>query len=236
MAYMLGLDPSLSKAGYVVLDLEGPDNETVERGLLKTSKSDGILVLRLIQQSAQVQEVIEKYDIKFVGMEAPFFDSFSTEQLFALNQFLHKVFLEKDLYVVCFPPQALKKLVYPDTSVRDIHKPQMIHKAKTVLGLHGHRLAEDIADAFWAGHFGKRYYKWHIEKSLLEKDLGDYEREVFCGKHTYTRGAKKGSTDYKGIVYRENELFFDFEVIKRRIKDAAQKEDGSDPDNGDEEC
>jgi Holliday junction resolvasome RuvABC endonuclease subunit len=223
---MLGLDPSLKKAGYVVLDLDGPDNETVERGLLKTSPSDGILILRLLKQIRQVREVIEKYEIKYIGMEAPFFDSFSTEQLFALNQFLHGLFLEKSAYIVCFPPQALKKLVYPEVSVREIHKPQMIHKAKTVLNLHGHRLAEDVADAYWAGYFGKRYYKWHFEKILSEDELGDYERKCFCGKHTYTRGVKKGSTDYTGIVYRENDLFFDFEAIKRRIEYAAKEKDG----------
>jgi Holliday junction resolvasome RuvABC endonuclease subunit len=223
----MGLDPSLKKAGFVILDTEAPDNETVERGLLKTSPEDGILILRLIKQTAQVQEKIEKYNIKFIGMEAPFFDAFSTEQLFALNQFLHKVFLDKGIYVVCFPPQALKKLVYPDISVREVHKAQMIHQAKTVLNLHGHQLAEDVADAYWAGHFGKRYYKWHIEKSLSEDSLEDYERGLFCGRHTFTRGPQKGVTEYKGIVYRENELFFDFEEIKRRISDAAnKKEDG----------
>jgi len=125
---------------------------------------------------------------------------------------------------VCFPPQALKKLVYPDVSVREIHKAQMIDKAKTMLDLHGHRLAEDVADAFWAGHFGRRFYKWFIQKSLSEKDLGVYEKHLFCGKHTFTRGAKKGVTEYKGIIYRENELFFDFKEIKRRIKDVAEKE------------
>jgi len=223
---MLGLDPSVKKAGYVILDMNSPDNQTVERGMLKTSPKDGILILRLLKQSSQVLNLIEKYNIKYIGMEAPFFDAFSTEQLFALNQFLHKIFLEKGIYVVCFPPQALKKLVYPDTSVREIHKAQMIDRAKTVLNLHGHRLAEDVADAYWAGYFGKRYYKWHFEKTLSEDELGDYERQVFCGKHTFTRGAKKGHTEYKGIVYRENELFFNFEAIKRRVNDAAKKEDG----------
>jgi Holliday junction resolvasome RuvABC endonuclease subunit len=230
MSFVMGLDPSLKKAGYVILDTDRQDdNTTVERGLLKTSPEDGILILRLLKQSAQVQEKIEKYNIKFVGMEAPFFDAFSTEQLFALNQFLHKIFLDKSMHIVCFPPQTLKKLVCPDVSVRDTHKAQMIHQAKTALNLHGHVLAEDVADAYWAGHFGKRYYKWCVEKSLPEEELGEYEREVFCGKHTYTRGPKKGSTDYKGIVFRENELYFNFEEIKRRINDAkaaSQKEDG----------
>jgi len=216
MAYLLGLDPSLQKAGYVVLDSEKPDSEVVEKGLLKTSLEDGITVQRLIIQAERLQAMIRKYPIAFIGMEAPFFGAGSTEVLFALNQFLHRVFLEAGVYVVCFPPQMLKKLVFPDKSVAEVHKPHMIDRAKTALGLQGKRLAEDVADAYWAGIFGKRYYKWHIEKKLPEDALGEYERETFCGKHTYVRGPKKGLTEYNGIVFRENELFFDFEAIKRR--------------------
>lgn len=213
---MLGLDPSLQKAGYVILDIKGNDTDVVEKGLLKTSSEDGILVIRLMKQVAQIQEKIEKYNIKFIGMEAPFYECFSTEMLFALNQFLHKMYYEKGMYVVCFPPQMLKKLVFPNQKVTEIHKPEMIDQAKIVLNLQGRRLAEDIADAYWAGIFGKRFYKWYVEKSLYDKDLGEYEAHVFCGKKTYVRGEKKGSTDYTGIIYRENELFFDFEKIKRR--------------------
>lgn len=221
---MLGLDPSLQKAGYVVLDINKPDNIVEDKGLLKTSPEDGILVLRLLKQVSQIQEKIEKYNIKFIGMEAPFYEAFSTEMLFALNQFLHRMFLEKELFVVCFPPQMLKKLVFPDQKVNEIHKPEMIDKAKTAIGLQGRRLAEDVADAYWAGIFGKKFYKWHIEKAICDKDLGEYESHVFCGKKTFVRGEKKGTTEYTGIVYRENELFFNFEAIKRRNENALRKE------------
>lgn len=219
---MLGLDPSLAKAGFVVLDLDAPDNVTVERGLLKTSNTDGILIQRLLKQQDQIRDMILKHDISFVGMEAPYFGGNSAEVLFALNQFIHKVFLDTGMYVVAFPPQTLKKLVFPDCSVCNIHKPHMINKAKEWLDLQGKTLAEDTADAYWAGYFGKRFYKWHIEKSLPEADLGNYEKEVFCGKHTFTRGPRAGYTEYRGIIYRENEFFFDFKAIKRRAEDAEQ--------------
>ncbi|MBD3261268.1 MAG: hypothetical protein GF334_06220 [Candidatus Altiarchaeales archaeon] len=226
MPYILGLDPSVQKAGYVVLDTAKADDIVEEKGLLKTSRADGILVQRLIKQAQQISEKIEKYDITFVAMEAPFFGSNSTEMLYALNQFIHRVFLEHDNYVVCFPPQMLKKLVFPETSVAEIGKPHMIDQAKTTLHLHGKRLAEDVADAFWAGYFGKRYYKWFFEKVLSEEDLGEYEHHTFCGQHTYTRGVRKGVTEYTGIMFRENDLFYDFKAIKRRTKDASRKEKG----------
>jgi len=231
MAIILGLDPSLQKTGYVVLDTDAPDSEVIEKGLLKTSRTEGITVQRLIIQSENVASMISKHNIKFIGMEAPFFGAGNTEILFALNQFLHRVFLDAGAFVVCFPPQMLKKLVFPDISVATVHKPYMIDGAKTALGLQGKRLAEDVADAYWAGIFGKKYYRWQIDKTLKTDDLGEYEKHTFCGKHTYTRGPKKGVTDLTGIVYRENELFFDFKSIKRRASERhAEKEKGKSPD------
>lgn len=223
MAYMLGLDASLKKSGYVVIPIEGPDTEIAEKGLLRTSPIDGITILRLLKQQKQVKEVVEKYDIRFIGMEAPFFMGNETEKLFALNQFLHALFLEKGLFVVAFPPSMLKKLTRPDLSATEVTKAHMIDAAKTALSMHGQRLAEDVADGFWAGWFGRRFYRFFIEKTLNENDLGNYEKEAFCGKHEFKRGAKKGAIDYHGIIYRENDLFFNFEQIKRRAKSAASK-------------
>jgi len=223
MAYILGLDPSLQKAGYVILDTDKSDKIVEEKGLLKTSSKDGILVQRLIKQVYQIDYLIKKYSITFVGMEAPFFGAGSTEILFALNQFIHKLFLDRNIYAVCFPPQMLKKLVFPDGNVSEIYKPHMIDKAKTALGMHGQILAEDVADAYWAGIFGKRFYKWHIVNQLSDEDLCSYELKTYKGTHTYTRGIHKGETVYQGIIYRENELFFDFKAIKRRTKNVRQK-------------
>jgi Holliday junction resolvasome RuvABC endonuclease subunit len=224
MPYLLGIDPSLRKAGYVVLDINGPDDVVVDKGLLKTSPDlDGILIQRILKQQDQVKKKLLEHDIKVVGMEAPFFGGNEAEHLFALNQFLHEVFLELGTYVVAIPPQQLKKLTIPNLAVPEITKAHMIDAAKTKLNMHGQKLAEDVADAYWAGYFGKRFYKFFILKTLKEEDLGSYEREVFCGKHEYTRGAKKGSIDYNGYIYRENEMFYDFEKVKRRLEDAKEK-------------
>lgn len=227
MTYILGLDPSLKKSGFTVFDVAKPDNVVEEKGLLKTSNTEGILVQRLVQQTEQVKEIILKYNIKFIGAEAPFYGAFSTELLFALNQFLHKLYLDLGLYIVYFPPQQLKKLVFPDQKVDEIHKANMIDQAKTVLGLQGHKLAEDIADAYWAGYFGKKFYKRYIDKTIADEDLNSYELSVFSGKHTFTRGEKKGVTEYTGIIYRENELFYDFEKIKKEKNNAVQEKGSS---------
>jgi Holliday junction resolvasome RuvABC endonuclease subunit len=212
--YILGLDPSLKKTGYVVFDLDKPDKEIKEKGLLKTSTKDGLLILRLIKQTKQIENIINKYNISYIGMESPYFGAGSTEILFALNQFLHKMFLEKEIFIVCFPPLMLKKLVFPEKSAMEITKSYMIDKAKTILNLQGKRLAEDVADAYWAGVFGKKFYLWY-NKFLKDEELSSYELEVFKGKHVYSKGKQKGYVEYKGIIYRENELFYDFKKIKR---------------------
>lgn len=224
MCYLLGLDPSLAKTGYAILNLKDLSNNIpVEKGLLKTSNSDGILIQRLLKQQKQIQGIIKKYDITYVGMEAPYFGGHTAEILFSLNQFIHKTFYDRGSYVIAFPPQMLKKLVFPDKSVSDIHKPQMIHEAKSKLDLHGKTLAEDVADAYWAGYFGKKYINWHIFNTINDSDLNAYEKTTFFGKHTYTRGARKGLVEYNGIKFRDNELFFDFKAIKRRHKNAKSK-------------
>ncbi len=69
MPYILGVDPSLRKLGYVVFDTTKPMTHIVERGLLKTKT--GVLVQRLILQAHQVRKLIKKYDIKFIVSEAP---------------------------------------------------------------------------------------------------------------------------------------------------------------------
>jgi hypothetical protein len=74
----------------------------------------------------------------------------------------------------------------------------------------GRRFSEHIADAYFAGKIGHKFYNWHILKTLKDEDLLPAEHDLFCGKHTFTRGAKKGVTEYTGLIYRENDQFWDY--------------------------
>lgn len=216
MNLILGLDPSIKKAGYCVLDTDAPYDSFVERGRLRTSGSDGILVQRLLKQQEQIRGIIDKYDIKFVSMEAPYLDGGESEHLFALNQFIHEVYLEKGSYVICFPPQQMKKLACPGQKANEVHKPQMIAEAKKRYRLAGKILTDDEADAMHAAHLGKLFYNWHFTRKLSDKDLHPDMLHAFSGKHTFTKGLKKGATEYTGLIYRENELFYDFKRIAER--------------------
>lgn len=227
MPVILGLDPSIKKSGYCLLDTDAPFDAFMEKGRLKTSGCDGILVQRLLLQEQRIKDLIVKNNVAMVSMEAPYFGGKESEKLFALNQFLHRVFLELGTYVIVFPPQQLKKLAVPGKKVTDIAKPQMIAEAKKRYHLQGRILPDDEADAMHAAHLGKLFYKWHFEKSLGLGALHPFVQEAFAGKKTFTKGDKAGITEYYGLIYRELELFFDFKRIAERAQEYGTKQEGS---------
>lgn len=246
MAIILGLDVSERKTGFCVLDTDAPFCEFVDKGRLYTTRSDGFVTLRLIKQQRQIKELMEKYSVEFVSMEAPYFEGRESEMLFAMNQFLHQVFYEKRTYVVAFAPQQLKSLSIPNRDPKtEIGKAQMVLVAQEKFNLEGEVLTDDEADAMLVGYLGKIFYQWKFEKKISNEELegignvlypeagnkksviinqeyseslGPKIFKAFAGKHTYSRGVKAGTTEFKGIVYRENELFWDYKKIVERQK------------------
>lgn len=227
MPLILGLDPSIKKAGFCVLDTEAPYDSYVEAGRLRTDGADGILIQRLIKQRKQIGDLMDKYDIKFVSMEAPYLDGNESEHLFALNQFLHEAFLQRGTYVICFPPQQLKHLACPGLTVNNVHKPQMIEAARELFNLRDRSPSDDEADAMHAANVGKHFWNWHFAHKESDKGLPKNMLEAFSGKHTFTRGMKAGATEYYGLIYRENQLFFDFKLIAERKELYGLKEEVS---------
>lgn len=227
MPLILGLDPSIKKAGYCLLDSDAPYDTLVERGRLKTSGADGILVQKLMLQADRITRMIVDNDVAMVSMEAPYFGGNESEHLFALNQFLHRVFLETGSYVITFPPQQMKVLAVPTKKAQDISKPQMIGEVKSRFHLHGKVIPDDEADALHAGHLGKLFYNWFFTKKLSDSDLHPRILDAFSGKKTFSKGLRKGTSDYYGLIYRENELFFDFKAIAARKDFYGAKEEAS---------
>jgi len=211
MAQIVGLDPSLTHLAWTVVDSDKSGKDfLLNYGTFKTVPKDGLLVQRLILQRERLKKLLEDSGIRFVSMEAPYWGDASTEILFALNQFIHEIFLNLKVFIVYFQPLVLKKFAVPDRNPQEIYKPHIVHQAKMELGKEGKRFSEHVADAFFAAKIGSRFYKWAIESSLKDTDLNEQEQHVFCGKHTYVRGDKKGITEYTGIIYKENDQFFDY--------------------------
>jgi Holliday junction resolvasome RuvABC endonuclease subunit len=188
-------------------------------GTFATDTGNGLRIQRLITQREQVRKVLEEKSIRFVSMEAPYLRDFNTELLFALNQFIHEVFLNLQCFVIYFQPTALKKYALPNMKSDEVTKHHMVHQAKTELDKQGKRFSEHVSDAYFAAKIGLRFFQWYIFKTLQDKDLSEWELDYFCGKHTYVRGEKKGITEYYGLIYRENEQFFDY---RKHAKNTSQ--------------
>jgi Holliday junction resolvasome RuvABC endonuclease subunit len=208
---IIGIDPSLTHLGWVLFDENKTGRDAVlETGLFKTGPTDGLLVQRLIMQKERLRLLLSSHSIKFVAMEAPIMKDWSTELLYALHQYLHEVFLDLKVFLVYFQPLTVKRYAYPDLKSDEISKALMTLAAKKELNKIGKRFSEHIADAYFIGKIGLKFYQWFFLHKYTDKDLSERERQLFCGKHLFTRGNKKGLTEYTGIIYRENEQFFDF--------------------------
>jgi len=224
-------DASLTHLGWVVFDENKTGKEAViEGGVFKTSTSSGLIVERLITQREKVRALLRSRNIKFVSMEAPYLRDFNTELLFALNQHLHEVFLDERIFVMYVQPQTLKRFAVPDIKLNEVLKHHMTHQAKVELDLMGRRFSEHVADAYFVGKIGLKFYQWHFLKKFTDEQLTEREHKFFCGKHTFTRGKRKGQTVYNGIIYRENDQFFDY-----REKDRSSKIIAEEIQNGKEE-
>lgn len=219
-----GFDPSLTHLGWVLMDESKTGKDAfIGFGTFITDTSDGLRVQRLIKQRERVKHFLLTNKVGFVSMEAPILEDFSSELLFALNQYLHEVFLNLGIYVLYIQPQSLKKYAVPDMNPNDVGKHHMVHQAKTELQRHGKRFSEHCSDAYFAAKFGLRYHQWLFQKKFRDDELNDYEREQFCGKHTFIKGPKKGQTEYTGIIYRENDQFFDYSKNKRKTAEIIQE-------------
>lgn len=219
-----GFDPSLTHLGWVVFDENKTGKEAVlEGGVFKTSPTDGLLVERLIIQREKVRALLRSRNIKFISMEAPYLHDFNTELLFALNQHIHEVFLDEKIFALYVQPQTLKRFAVPEIKLADVTKHHITHQAKKELDRMGRRFSEHVADAYFAGKLGLKFYQWYFMRKYTDDDLTERERKLFCGKHTFKRGNKKGLTEYTGIIYRENDQFFDYTKRKRNSDIIAEE-------------
>jgi Holliday junction resolvasome RuvABC endonuclease subunit len=221
---LIGIDPSLTHLGWVVFDENKIGKAAVlEMGTFITKPSDGILVQRLIMQKERLRLLLSSRGIKFVTMEAPLMKDWSTELLYALHQYLHEVFLDQKIFLIYLQPSTIKKYAYPNMDPDDISKAHMTHAAKKDLNRMGKRLSEHIADAYFAGKIGLKFYQWFFMKKFTDNDLSKQEQHLFCGKHQFVKGIKKGLMEYTGIIYRENEQFFDFSKYPRNSETIAKE-------------
>ena len=219
--FILGIDPSLTKTGYCVLDnTKEKEDSVIDVGLIKTIEST-LEILRYDYISKSLQKIIKKYNIKRIGSESPIFHAQQSENLFALYSFIKMMLFKNKLDVVYFAPRQLKKLARL-TAIKKVTKQDMITAMKKRLGLKkakilNVRIQGDIADAYHVAHFADRFWKIY-DKKLIGNDLTDLEKETFIDKPIFKRGLAKGieKPGKQGILHRENEHFYRFSDAKTR--------------------
>lgn len=205
---VLGVDPSLTNLGYVVIE----DGTILEKGKIQTTQVDGLTIQRYLLQVIGLSELICKYNIKYLATESPVFQDFSSEILYGLQSFLQLLYWNHGLRVLMISPLRVKSYALPGFKGK-IHKRDMVNAARLDMGLReNQRLANDVADAYWVAKLGYRW--WSFFENLLKKeDLTEKEFNIFLHQHTFTRGKKKGVTEKKGVFFRENELYYLYDKL-----------------------
>lgn len=207
---VLGVDPSLTNFGYVVLE----DYKVLDKGKFQTTPEDGMNVQRYVLQANRLAELARKYSIKYLVSESPIFDMWSTEILYGLQSFLHCAYWALGLRVLTLTPTQVKSYACPHVK-GTVLKHDMVKAARIDLGMReNERLANDVADAYWIAKIGYRWWSFY-EKLLPETELTEKEKKMFLATHTYTRGKKAGQTERTGFIYRENELFYLYDKLEK---------------------
>ena len=211
----LGLDPSLTGFGWCVhnSDFVGPAR-IIGRGHHGTS-AKAVFVSRYAEMRSLVQDLLRTYpQVDAVGVESPPFGELWSEGLYGLFLYVNEALYIARKDVVFFDPLTVKALVKQDPSVvkGKMRKSDMVEAAKADTGITG-RFDHNEADAYHIARFAARF--WTFQQGLItEVDLTPSELHTFARTHTYSRGQHAGETVRKGTVFRENDRFFRYSLLK----------------------
>lgn len=210
---VLGCDPSLTNFGWAVHDssvLGGP--RCVERGRFQTSTKT-LFVDRYVQMRSSVKTLVARLGVQRVGVEYPIFNELWSEGMYGLFLYTCEALRESQVDVVFFSPPQVKAhardfLGRPAVAGKkwDMKKPDMVEAAIADTGGKG-RWNHNEADAYWVARTAARFWGL-LDQQIPEADLTVTERKQFLDIHTFSRGKRSGQTVERGILYREDERFF----------------------------
>lgn len=210
---VLGCDPSLTNFGWAVHDssASGADR-CVERGRFQTSTKT-LFVDRYIQMRSSVTALVARLGVTRVGVEYPVFNELWSEGMYGLFLYTCEALRGAQVDVVFFSPPQVKAhardfLQRPSVSGKkwDMKKPDMVEAAVADTGGKG-RWNHNEADAYWVARTASRFWSL-LDKQIAEGDLTPTEHRQFLDIHTFSRGKRSGQTVERGILYREDERFF----------------------------
>ena len=210
---ILGVDPSLTSTGIVVLDKSGV---LIHREVLHTKpqigkgkdKRDTWVVERLLTQKARIEDIFKKFEITDVCIEAPLQGSYSTEILYAVQMFYHAACYQAGVRTLWINNTAWKGLNNIPTK-SGAAKLASIDLARKLLNQTTGKFSDHEADAYHVARCGKRFLEL-LDGIIEESDLTPQERSTYLKSHTMTRGKNIGQVNKTGMMFKIKENLFNY--------------------------
>jgi len=210
----LGLDPSLTGFGWCVhrSTVAGP-RRVIAKGVWSTPAKQ-VFVWRYMMMRESVGQLLDAHpEIEGVGVESPPFGELWSEGLYGLFLYVVEAVFVRRKDVVFFDPSTVKLLAKMDPKVRrgTMDKQDMIVAARSDTKVK--RWNHNEADAFIVARSAARF--WDLQKERITEDnLTPSEKRSFTRIHKYTKGWKAGQTVGEGLLFREDDRFFQFSLLE----------------------
>jgi len=205
----LGLDPSLTNFGWALHDSEAAGKaRCIERGRFQTS-SKTLFTDRYCDLRESLRALLQRTGVLRVGVEYPVFNDLYSEGMYGLFLYTCEALRLEKRDIVFFSPMQVKahaRLSLGRPPNWKMLKPDMVEAAKVDAGGKG-TWNHNEADAYLVARTAARFWSL-FDGSLTEEDLTVPEKHQFASIHTFKRGKRAGETVHRGIVYREDERFF----------------------------
>jgi len=204
---VLGFDPSLTNFGWALYNTElAAPGRCVVRGRLQTSAKT-LFVDRYTEIRANVRDLIQKLEVKRIGVEYPVFKDLYSEGMYGLFLYTCEAMRAEKVDVVFFSPMQVKahaRLFLGRPDGWKMMKPDMVEAAKIAEGV---VMNHNEADAYWIARVASRFWQFH-DGEIKGTELTEVETKQFADVRRLTRGKRAGELDVKGILFREDERFF----------------------------
>lgn len=220
---VLGFDPSLTNFGWALHDTDAEgSSRCLHRGRFKTS-SKTLFVARYMDLREKVRGLLQEHKPDAVASESSVFGEMYSEGMYGLFLYVVEACYTEGVDLVLFTPPQLKAharlhLNRPKVNGRlwTMHKGDMAEAARDHCGGKGRVWDNNEADAYWAAVAGGRFWK-RFHGVITDADLTAVEQKQFARIHTFERGKKAGKTVKTGLLYKENERFWQW---SRETEDA----------------
>jgi hypothetical protein len=211
---ILGFDPSLTNFGWALHDTEADGAaRCIKRGRFKTS-SKTLFVARYMDLRERVRGLLQEHQPDAVASESSVFGELYSEGMYGLFLYVVEACYTEGVDLVLFTPPQLKAharafLERPTVNGRKwtMHKGDMAEAARDHCGGKGRIWDNNEADAYWAAVAGGRFWK-RLRGVITDADLTDVEKAQFARINTPSRGKSAGETQKTGLLYKENERFW----------------------------